>query len=374
MNKNIKPEIRDGNLEYALCVISEEKIDGVTYKEQKYAFDNPEVILGNYEKLSKRYTIGWQLKYIGESNIDTIKIECKNEKQGLPVVSLFRLFDGIKARIIDIRDMDVSNVIVCSDTFTNVEVEEIWMDTWNTKNICDFSSAFYNAKIGKIDLSKLDVSNAIDMSNMFMQCQCKTLNISNWDTRNVVNMESMFYSVYTDKLDLSRWNTSNVMYASDLFYSCSVNEINMAGMEFHNTILDNAFDSSIIGKLNLSGMMLNNVNIIELCRNATIKVVDFRYIELVDIKSCYDVFCDLECELLLIDSIEEEMITDMYIQHIKNGLIVADYMEEIVLEELSNSDFVAIDNIEDVESIHKVSSLTEFNKFYYVGELPDYLM
>ncbi|UZK64454.1 BspA family leucine-rich repeat surface protein [Mycoplasma mycoides subsp. capri] len=69
----------------------------------------------------------------------------------------------------------------------------IWEKTWDTKNITDMNSMFYNREdFDSSEIEKWDTSNVVDMGEMFYGAKNFNKNLSNWDVSNVQNMEKMF--------------------------------------------------------------------------------------------------------------------------------------------------------------------------------------
>ena len=122
----------------------------------------------------------------------------------------------------------------------------IGIEDWNVDNVKDMSQMFYGAwMLETLDLSKWDTSNVTNMAVMFCGAGADnpnfSLNIKDWDVSKVLYMEYMFDCCYPLKeLDLSDWNIGNVL---SMFWM------------FGN---DDANDSMMLTKLNLSGWKFNN--------------------------------------------------------------------------------------------------------------------
>ena len=88
---------------------------------------------------------------------------------------------------------------------------------WDTSNVTDMRSMFYNSYNFNQDIGGWDTSNVTDMSFMFCYAHKFNQDIGNWDTSNVTNMSWMFN--YADKFnkDIGGWNTSNVTYMRFMF-------------------------------------------------------------------------------------------------------------------------------------------------------------
>ena len=65
---------------------------------------------------------------------------------------------------------------------------------WDTSQVTDMSSLFYNCKLFDIDISGWDVSNVTNMSCMFYYARSFNQPLEKWDVSNVVSMKGMFSS------------------------------------------------------------------------------------------------------------------------------------------------------------------------------------
>lgn len=71
-----------------------------------------------------------------------------------------------------------------------------------------------------IDLSNVDTSEVTNMRGMFAGCYVKYIDVSNFDTSNVKDMSYMFDGCMTLlKLDISNFNISKASY-KDIFKRC----------------------------------------------------------------------------------------------------------------------------------------------------------
>ncbi|CBW54469.1 Hypothetical protein, predicted transmembrane protein, DUF285 family [Mycoplasma mycoides subsp. capri LC str. 95010] len=68
-----------------------------------------------------------------------------------------------------------------------------WEKSWDTKNITDMNSMFYNREdFDSSELEKWDTSNVVDMGEMFYGAKKFNQDLSSWNVSNVKNMEKMF--------------------------------------------------------------------------------------------------------------------------------------------------------------------------------------
>ena len=74
------------------------------------------------------------------------------------------------------------------------------------------------------DISLWDTSNVIDMNSMFYEAANFNCDISGWDTSSVVDMRWMFYYALEFNQDLSKWNVDNVTSNGHMFHNCPLKQ------------------------------------------------------------------------------------------------------------------------------------------------------
>ncbi|UZK64457.1 DUF285 domain-containing protein [Mycoplasma mycoides subsp. capri] len=95
---------------------------------------------------------------------------------------------------VEIIDADLPPQITSLRTaFVGSKHNITWKKKWDTKNITDMNSAFYN------------------------RSSFNSSDISDWDTRNVTDMGEMFFGVVDFDQDLSKWDTSKVKNFEQMF-------------------------------------------------------------------------------------------------------------------------------------------------------------
>ena len=139
------------------------------------------------------------------------KIVVKNPNELSNII--IKKYKKIKNGVLDLKDIDVSQVT-------------------------GFSQLFNYKGIRIIDITGWDTSNANSMADMFYGCKDLTeiRGIENLDTSNVTNMSGMFYNCESLKyLDLSAWDVSNVIFMGYMFKNCSkLQELNLQNWDIRH--------------------------------------------------------------------------------------------------------------------------------------------
>uniref|UniRef100_UPI0039048227 BspA family leucine-rich repeat surface protein n=1 Tax=Mycoplasma mycoides TaxID=2102 RepID=UPI0039048227 len=77
--------------------------------------------------------------------------------------------------------------------FQTIQNDITWEVDWNTKNITNMNSMFYNTTwFNSEDILKWDTSNVTDMGEMFGRAIAFNRDLSSWDVSKVKNFEKMF--------------------------------------------------------------------------------------------------------------------------------------------------------------------------------------
>ncbi|MDP4040807.1 BspA family leucine-rich repeat surface protein [Mycoplasma mycoides] len=77
--------------------------------------------------------------------------------------------------------------------FQTIQNDITWEVDWNTKNITNMNSMFYNTTwFNSEAILKWDTSNVTDMGEMFGRAMAFNRDLSNWDVSKVKNFEKMF--------------------------------------------------------------------------------------------------------------------------------------------------------------------------------------
>ncbi|WP_308506911.1 BspA family leucine-rich repeat surface protein [Mycoplasma mycoides] len=89
---------------------------------------------------------------------------------------------------------------------------------WDTSNVTDMYSMFFNASSFNQDISNWNTSNVTDMGEMFCFAESFNQPIGKWETSKVKNMRYMFCWAYKFNQPISNWNVLNVTNMDSMFY------------------------------------------------------------------------------------------------------------------------------------------------------------
>ena len=125
------------------------------------------------------------------------------------------------------------------------------ISTWDTSEVKDFSSLFWNKSNFNEDLSHWNVSNVTNMQAMFRNASSFNQNISSWDVSKVTKMYRMFQGASAFNLDISNWDVSKVedmeyMFASTESFNSNLNNWNVSSVKNMYAMFSDAyFDQDI---------------------------------------------------------------------------------------------------------------------------------
>ncbi|QVJ96159.1 BspA family leucine-rich repeat surface protein [Mycoplasma mycoides subsp. capri] len=95
---------------------------------------------------------------------------------------------------VEVIDAELPEVITSLRTAFLGSTNNIrWEKKWNTKNVTDMNSVFYNRSyFNSADISDWDTSKVTDMGEMFYGVKSFNQDLSKWDVSKVKNMDKMF--------------------------------------------------------------------------------------------------------------------------------------------------------------------------------------
>ncbi|MDP4040809.1 BspA family leucine-rich repeat surface protein [Mycoplasma mycoides] len=196
---------------------------------------------------------------------------------------------------VEIIDADLPPQITSLRTaFVGSKHNITWKRKWDTKNITDMNSAFYNrSSFNSSDISDWDTSNVVDMGEMFFGVVDFDQDLSKWDTSKVRNFEQMFEGAekfnnknnplnWNDKLknannmkrmfkgaksfdqDISEWDISNVKNFEQMFEGANKFNNNDKPLNWGNKLksvnnMKRMFKDASSFKHNLSSWLMKTV-------------------------------------------------------------------------------------------------------------------
>jgi surface protein len=176
-------------------------------------------------------------------------IEKNNNSMELYDISEYKMNSRV---VIDISNLDISNILDLSNTFSNMEFFNQNINNWNISKVINMHEIFSNAESFNQPLDKWDTTNIINMSGVFYYCKFFNQNINNWNTSNVADMSNLFSYALSFNQPLNNWNVSNVTNMTRMFNDAkSFNQplykwdiVNVTNME---SIFDNciSFDQDV---------------------------------------------------------------------------------------------------------------------------------
>ena len=129
---------------------------------------------------------------------------------------------------LDVTQLDLSKVTTISYMFDGcVRLQELDLRNWNTEKLTGngITYLFRNCYALKyiLGLDKLYINNITSLAGMFVSCLSLIdfSGITYWNTSNVINLSSTFYNCSSLKIvNLSHWNVEKVTTINSMFYNC----------------------------------------------------------------------------------------------------------------------------------------------------------
>lgn len=197
------------------CEYTDEIKLGSTYKKGDYLYTYIEL-----EDNDKK-VYGWDIKYTNPSSKEPTKAPNCATIGGKPLISTKSMYSFAEASLIDISDLNTSQVIDMTGMFEYETAKNIkGLDNLNTKNVKNMSGMFFGTAAITLDLKNFNTVNVINMSSMFEGSEATTINVSSFNTSNVLNMNSMFKNTSVETLDVSSFNISNALRMGQMFAGC----------------------------------------------------------------------------------------------------------------------------------------------------------
>jgi len=101
----------------------------------------------------------------------------------------------------------------------------------NTIKLSGETGLFKDTDFSSIDLREVDMSDVVDMTDMFNYTYAKEILFGDFDFSHVERMDSTFESVDMKKLDLRNANLSNVRSMNRCFYKATIRNLDMYNVD-----------------------------------------------------------------------------------------------------------------------------------------------
>ena len=168
------------------------------------------------------------------ANSQATEIKGLNKFNTSKVTNMSQMFSYSKMTILDLSSFDTSNVTDMSWMFANSQATEIkGLNKFNTSKVTDMNYMFAYSKAPTLNLSNFDTSKVTNMGDMFYESKATALDLNNFDTSKVTDMSGMFAYSKAPTLDLSSFDTSNVANMGSMFQNSQATEIK--GLNKFNT-------------------------------------------------------------------------------------------------------------------------------------------
>ena len=197
------------------------------------------------------------------SNFTTIDVRSFNTKN---VKYMGCMFCGvIKAKNIDLRGWDVSNLAGSHLMFASTQIEHINLAGWNSHKLLDTSRMFEGTvTLQSLDMAGMDTSKVKNMFGMFYLSALPNLDLTQLNTSSVTNMNSMFKQMSRiSSLNFASFDTSNVTDFGEMFRGIVIGNQTLDVRSFNTskaTAMYMMFDgTNLTGNLDLSSFDTSRV-------------------------------------------------------------------------------------------------------------------
>ena len=187
-------------------------------------------------------------------------INRSNEWNTSNVVNMASMFYNSDNFNSDITTWDTSNVTNMFNMFSNSYAFNQPIGSWNVSNVTNMSRMFDNAISFNQNLNSWDVGSVTNMSFMFNSASVFNGNISSWNVSSVTDMTYMFNSASVFNGNISSWNVSSVTDMSYMFSIASAFNQNLNSWDVSSvTTMLNMFSGAIAFNGNISSWNVSNV-------------------------------------------------------------------------------------------------------------------
>jgi trimeric autotransporter adhesin len=123
------------------------------------------------------------------------------------------------------KDWNTSNVVNMNSMFYNARNFNQDISGWQTGSVTTMQQVFFNAGEFNSPLNNWDVSNVGDVFEMFRRTDKFNQPLNNWNTSNFFYMENMFFDALAFNGDVSTWNVSGINSFQGIFTNSAFNGV-----------------------------------------------------------------------------------------------------------------------------------------------------
>ena len=265
------------------CTFDGELTQGAEYVNGQYTYRYmQEGIKSNSLAIWGNINIdGWGVQLTDKTSTDSVTSKVCTYINDKPVISMSNMFYRSQATIIDLSNINTSEVTNMNGMFGScTALTTLDVSNFDTRKVTSMSDMFANINVSKLDLSNFDTSNVTDMSDMFNNSNIPTLDLSSFNTNHITRMSYMFNNTSVTNLDLSSFNTSNVTDMRYMFQSSTPEKIDLSSFDTSNVkSMYSMFYKSKVKILNLSNFntskVTNMASMFQGCEATTINVSNF---------------------------------------------------------------------------------------------------
>ena len=177
--------------------------------------------------------------------LDEREIKLNFNSKEIQSISTIFLDSSFKKIDISSLDLDKVNTTAAISTFKNSKAEEIILGpNFKKLKLWDITSLFDGAKAKAIDLENIDMRYARDVSNMFRDSAIEKIDLSHTSANEVTRTKGFAFSAKASEIILPEMNFLKVEDASQMFFEVNLKTLNLSNLDVSNV---KTFDSFLQG-------------------------------------------------------------------------------------------------------------------------------
>lgn len=146
-------------------------------------------------------------------------------------------FENCSAQIIDLRELDGSQITDTSEMFRFCSSEEIMLDNLDMSNVKNAECMFFECKTKLINLSNVTFGKLEQAYSMFSQCSAEMI-VLNKSLSNLKNADYMFCECEAKNILFNGFTLQDVSSARHIFSNCEAHGISDYLTENRNYLLE----------------------------------------------------------------------------------------------------------------------------------------